>query len=270
MMTTAMRAAVFGLGEAGSAIAADLAAAGATVRGFDPAPVATPPDVVRCDDPRAAVEDADIVLAVTAAQDADAALRQALDAIPRTALYADLCTSSAMQERQLAGIADARGLRFADVALMSTVPGKGIRTPQLASGSGAGRYAELLGPLGADVTVVGVEAGDAAARKLLRSVLMKGLAALVIESMRAGEAAGVGGWLWEHLVTEIDAADEALVRRLVEGTQPHAVRRRHEMESAAAFLAELGVDPVMTRATVETLSRVPAERVPAPPRRTRP
>jgi 3-hydroxyisobutyrate dehydrogenase-like beta-hydroxyacid dehydrogenase len=270
MTTPAARVAVFGLGEAGAEIAADLVAAGATVRGFDPAPVPTPAHVARCDDPREAVVDADVVLAVTAAHDADTALRQALDAIPRTALYADLSTSSAVQERHLAGIADARGLRFADVALMSTVPGTGIQTPQLASGSGAERYAELLGPLGAAVTVVGVEAGDAAARKLLRSVLMKGLAALVIESLRAGQAAGLGDWVWEHLVTEIGAADEDLVRRLVDGTEPHAVRRRHEMEAAASFLAELGVDPVMTRATVETLSRVPSEGVPDLPRRTRP
>lgn len=259
---------VFGLGEAGAEIAADLVAAGASVRGYDPASTATPAGVARCDDPRAAVEGADLVLGVTAAADAETALRQALDEIPPTALYADLSTSSAGQERHLAAIADARGLLFVDVALMSTVPGTGIRTPQLASGPGAERYVELVAPVGATITVVGLEAGAAATRKLLRSVLVKGLAAITIEAMRAGEAAGLSDWLWDHLVTELEATDEQFLRRLVEGTPPHATRRRHEMEAAASLLEQLGVEPIMTRATAETLDRLPYAGVPALPRRS--
>jgi 3-hydroxyisobutyrate dehydrogenase-like beta-hydroxyacid dehydrogenase len=100
----------------------------------------------------------------------------------------------------------------------------------------------------------GDEAGLAASRKLLRSVVMKGLAALVIESMRAAGAAGLGEETWHNLVAQLTAADEGLIRRLVTGAGPHATRRLHEMEATVELLAELGVDPVMTRSTVAHLA----------------
>lgn len=257
-----MRVTVFGLGEAGSLFAGDLAAAGAEVHGYDPAPVRTPPGVVRFDDPVPAVGGADVVLALTASADARTALTQALGDLPESVLYADLSTSSADRKRELAAIAAERGVAFCDVALMATVPGKGLRTPALASGAWADRYVALLAPVGAVVESIGGEAGDAATRKLLRSVMMKGLAALVIEAMRGAERAGLEEWLWGNLVQEITAADEALLARLVRGTGPHAVRRLHEMEACQAQLESLGVDPVMTRSTVESLRRVPVEGIP--------
>ena len=257
--------AVFGLGEAGSLIAADLAAAGVPVTGYDPAPVPDPRGVMRFADPEGAVRDADVVLGITAAADAVTAIEQALSAIPATALYADLSTASASLKQRLAGIASGRGLAFADVALMATVPGKGLRTPALVSGSGSERFASTFAPPGMPVTDIGGNAGDAATRKLLRSVMMKGLAALVIEAMRAGHAAGCADWLWSNLAGEITAADEALLARLVLGSGPHAVRRLHEMEASVALLEELGIDPVMTRSTVESLRRIPAQGLPVIP-----
>lgn len=266
----APRVAVFGLGEAGWRIAADLATGGASVHGYDPAPGPATVGVVRHGDPGQAVHGVDLVLAVTPAADAEAALRQALEEIPRSAVYADLSTSSAEQERRLAAVAGAHGLAFADVALMSAVPGKGIRTPQLVSGPGAQRYVEWLTPFGAAATVVGDNPGDAATRKLLRSVVTKGLAALVIEALRAGEAAGLRDWLWEHLVEEFTGADEAMLLRLLEGTGPHAVRRRLEMQASVELLTELGVEPVMSRATVASLQGVRQDGLPGTPSGGRP
>jgi len=250
-----MRVALFGLGEAGAAIGADLATAGVDVHGYDPAAVTTPAGVHRHDDPVAAVSDCELVLAVTAAADAPAALQQAFDSIPRGAIYADLATSAAGLKQRLAEEAGTAGLRFVDVALMSPVPGKGLRTPALASGPGATAFVEMLVPLGMPVEHAGEVAGDAATRKLLRSVVMKGLAALVAESMQAAHAAGFAEETWTNIVGQLTAADEALIRRLVEGTGPHALRRLHEMQASADMLAELGVDPVMTRSTVESLRR---------------
>lgn len=248
-----MRIALFGLGEAGTALAVDLVAAGADVHGFDPAEVVTPQGVHRHDEAGAAVANIDLVLAVTAAADAPMALHQAIDAIPKGTVYADLATSAAGLKRRLADVAAGAGLRFADVALMSPVPGTGLRTPALASGVGARALVEMMVPLGMRLEFAGEEAGGAATRKLLRSVVMKGLAALVAESMQAAHAAGLADETWNNLVEQFTVADEGLIRRLVEGTTPHAVRRLHEMEASAEMLDELGVDPVMTRATVESL-----------------
>ena len=240
---------MFGLGEAGSRFAADLAAEGVAVRGYDPAGVVTPSGVERAATAGAAVLGADLVLALTAAADAPGALRQAIDHIPATAVYADAATGGATLKQELARVAAERGLAFADVALMSVVPGNGLRTPALVSGPGAVRYVELLAPFGIDLEAIGPEPGAAATRKLLRSVFMKGLAAIVIEAMHAAEQAGQQDWLWGNIVDEVTSAGAPLLSRLVRGTGPHARRRLHEMEASTALLEELGVEPLMTRAT---------------------
>ncbi|MGD9703453.1 MAG: DUF1932 domain-containing protein [Acidimicrobiia bacterium] len=262
-----MRVTVFGLGEAGSLFAAGLVAAGARVDGYDPAPVETPEGVTRWADPVSAVTGAELVFALTASADAEVALTQALGAIPASALYADLSTSAPVLKRRLAAIAAGRGLEFVDIALMAIVPTHGLRTPALASGTGADRYVRTMTSFGVLVEAVGERPGDAATRKLLRSVMMKGLAALVIEAMRAADAAELSDWLWSNLVEEITAADGKMLARLVTGTGAHAERRLHEMEACQALLEGLGVDPVMTRSTVESLRRVPSEGLPSLPLR---
>ena len=260
-----MKIGVFGLGEAGSLVAADLAAAGVTTTGYDPADVNTPAGVKRVGNPAAAVADADFVIALTAGGDAITAINQALPQIPVTALYADFSTNTAAAKKAMAEIAAGHGMAFVDIALMGTVPGKGLRTPALASGDGADRFVETFAPLGMPVVKAGEIAGDAATRKLLRSIMMKGLAATVIEAMRGAEKAGCSDWLWDHLADEISRADAKLLSRLVRGTGIHAKRRLHEMEAAAALLTDLGVEPTMTSATVENLKRVPDDGLPEIP-----
>ena len=256
------RITVFGLGEAGSLIAADLASAGAVVHGFDPADVSTPPGVERHDDPKTAVQGSALVMAITAAVDAQAAIAQAWEVIGRGTIYADLSTAPPSLKEDLNDTATLRGLSFADVALMAPVPGKGLATPSFASGAGAEAYAGVVNPLGARVEVVGEEAGTAAMRKLIRSVFMKGLTAVLIEATATAEAAGEGEWFRDHIAAVIDDADAELLDRLVASTATHHVRRRKEMEAAAQLLEILDVDPVMTRATVESLRGVDPDSVP--------
>ena len=257
-----MRVTVFGLGEAGSLIAADLAKAGAEVHGYDPADVETHDDVTRHTSPGPAVKGAVLVLAVTAAADAQKAIAQAWDEMKRGTVYADLSTAPPGLKEDLADTAALRGLPFADVALMAPVPGSGLSTPALASGPGAERYAEIVNGLGGAVEAIGDRPGDAAARKLLRSVVTKGLTSILIESLEAAEAHGDREWLWHHLVELLTNADETLLRRLLEGTPRHIDRRIVEMESARSFLESLGVEPTMTAATAERLRRVRTEGMP--------
>jgi 3-hydroxyisobutyrate dehydrogenase-like beta-hydroxyacid dehydrogenase len=162
-------------------------------------------------------------------------------------------------------VATHAGLSFTDVALMAPVPGKGVRTPALGSGPDARTFAERMLPFGMEVTVVGLEPGEAATHKLLRSVVVKGLAAVVIESIEAARAAGLADSTWENVVAQITSADEGFLRRIIEGTGTHAQRRRHEMAAAAELLESLGVDPVMTRSTVAGLDRVLLEGIPPLP-----
>jgi 3-hydroxyisobutyrate dehydrogenase-like beta-hydroxyacid dehydrogenase len=236
-----MQVGVLGLGEAGSLFAADLAALGVRVLGFDPADVATPTGVERCDAPADAMRQVDLVLALTAACDARTALLQGLDDMAPGQLYADLSTSAPSLKRELAGRAASRAVDYVDVALVAVVPGNGLRTPALVSGPSADRYASTLAPFDVPVESIGGEVGDAITRKLLRSVMMKGLAAVIGEAMRAAEEADLADWLWRNIVDEISGADERLVSRLVAGTARHARRRLEEMQASEELLSSLGI-----------------------------
>jgi 3-hydroxyisobutyrate dehydrogenase-like beta-hydroxyacid dehydrogenase len=249
--------AVLGLGEAGGAIAGDLAAAGAVVRGYDPA-VRAPDGVVRTGGEAAAAAGADLVLSVNSAHDAAGALRAGVAGCRPGAVWADLNTASPELKRRLDGVAREHGVRFADVAIMAPVPGRGLRTPMLASGDAAAEVADVLRPLGATVEVLPDGPGAAAARKLLRSVFFKGLAAAVVESLEAARAAGCEGWLRDDITAELTRASADTVERLVTGTHRHAVRRAAEMSAAATMLTELGVPPAVASASRDLLERLSA------------
>jgi 3-hydroxyisobutyrate dehydrogenase-like beta-hydroxyacid dehydrogenase len=250
--------AVLGLGEAGSAIAADLCAAGAAVRGFDPLGL-TVAGVTGCRDDADACRGCAVVLSLTCAHEAEDALAQALAGIQAGAIYADLNTASAGLKARLAGRAAEAGIEFADVALMSPVPGSGLRTPMLASGPAAARFAALLRAHGASVEVLPGPVGTAATRKLVRSVYYKGLAAAVTEALRAAEAAGCADWLRDNIRHELAASSAATLERLERGSAQHAARRSDEMAAAAELLRELGVPPRIATASEQWLRQLVAE-----------
>ncbi|HEV7188117.1 MAG TPA: DUF1932 domain-containing protein, partial [Blastococcus sp.] len=246
------RIAVLGLGEAGSLIAHDLVAAGADVRGYDPKDIAVE-GVQPRESEAAAVADADVVLSLNSSHDAMTALENALSALRPGTLWADLNTASPGLKVALAERAAPHGVDVVDVALMSPVPGKGLRTPMLASGEASGRYAELLAGLGADVAVQPGPVGTAISRKLLRSVFYKGLAAAVVEALRGAEAAGCADWLRGNIAAELAVFDERTLDRLVDGTHAHATRRADEMAAATEQLQELGIPARIAAASRDLL-----------------
>lgn len=250
-----VRIAVLGLGEAGSEIARDLVVAGADVRGYDPK--VTPGDGVT---PRAdeadAVRDADLVLSVNSSHDAMTALANALPTLRPGTVWADLNTASPGVKAQLADVAARRQVPVVDVALMSTVPGKGVRTPMIVSGDGAAAYAEVLAGFGVEVTVQPGPAGAAISRKLLRSVFWKGVAAAAVEAMTAADAAGDTEWLHANISAEFAGFDEHTLDVLLTGSRKHARRRADEMDAATQQLVELGVQPRIAAATRDQLAEL--------------
>jgi 3-hydroxyisobutyrate dehydrogenase-like beta-hydroxyacid dehydrogenase len=230
---------MLGLGEAGGTIAADLRSAGVVVRGYDPLPE-TQPDV-----PEAALvaAEADVVLSLTTAAEALAAARSVLAALRRGQVYADANTSAAALKRELAALVAPTGAEFADVALMAPVPGRGVRTPAVASGPGAAAFATHLGPLGMPITILDGPPGTAATRKLLRSVAWKGVAGVVNEALAAGRAAGAEEWMRGELLDLFRTSDDEALTRMEQGSRRHARRRAQEMAEVAALLDELGVTP---------------------------
>jgi 3-hydroxyisobutyrate dehydrogenase-like beta-hydroxyacid dehydrogenase len=256
--------AVLGFGEAGSLIARDLAAAGAAVRGFDPA-VAAPVGVTAVGSDAEAVTGADLVLSVNSAAEAVAAFTASVDALTSTTIWADLNTASPAVKRRLAALGRERAILVTDIAMMAPVPGKGLSVPMLASGEGAEQVAAMLRGYGADVEVLDGPAGLAATRKLLRSVFYKGMASSIVEALEAARAAGLEDWLRPHIAEDLAKADASTVQRIVTGTRQHAVRRSHEMAAAAEMLTDLGVQPIMADASRALHERLAAEK-PSPDR----
>ncbi len=254
-----MRIAILGVGEAGSRFALDLARLGAEVAPWDPDPGRRAEGIAPAASAADAVRGSDVVLSLNSAAAAPAAVRSAVPALGPDSLYADLNTAAPALKRELGAVVTDAGARFADVALLGPVPRRGVRTPALASGSGADRFAEVFAPFGMPVEVVDGGAGAAAARKLVRSVFMKGLAAAAVESLRAARAAGCEPWLADEIARVLDGPGGPLLERLVQGSSRHAARRIDEMEAACELLSELGVEPHVARAAVASLEELAAE-----------
>jgi 3-hydroxyisobutyrate dehydrogenase-like beta-hydroxyacid dehydrogenase len=260
-MTAVRCVAVLGLGEAGGAISHDLAAAGVRVRAYDPA-VRPADGLIACADEADAARGADLVLSVNSAKAAEDALRAGLLGMGGDAVWADLNTAAPALKRRLGELAAEAGVAFADVSLMAPVPGKGLATPMLVSGTAARAYADLLGPAGAHVTTLDAPAGEAATRKLLRSVFFKGMAAAAMEALHAARQAGLEDWMRAHIADELAAADATFAGRLETGSYRHAARRAEEMRAAAELLTELGVPPRISTASRDWLVQLNGD--PAP------
>lgn len=255
----AHRVAIIGLGEAGSAIAVDLAARGTAVIGWDPAVRLDRSGVTTAASAHDAAARSDVVLSINSATVAVEVAEQIAEALTEVHLYADLNTAGPPDKQRIAEIVENAGARFADVALMAPVPGRGITTPALASGSGGATFAEIFRPLDMPVEVVGRRAGTAATRKLLRSVFVKGMTAAILESLQAARELGCEGWLEEQIIRTLLDADEAFVRRLIDGSRRHAGRRIVEMEQATALLERTGVQPHIAAAARSRLRMIVAD-----------
>ena len=84
------------------------------------------------------------------------------------------------------------------------------------------------------------------AHKLLRSVLMKGLASVVVEAVTAGRAAGLEEWIRAQIAGQLAGDGQAVIDRFLTGTAKHALRRSKEMQDTASYLSDLGVPAEMT------------------------
>ena len=254
------RIAVLGLGEAGRRYARGLARAGVDVRGFDPAHDLGDPEVPQSGTLADALAGADVVMSLVTGHAAASVARDALPHVAAGAVYADLNTAAPELKQQIGRLAAERGVEMADVAVLAPVVRAGHRTPLLASGPGAREFAARMAPFEVPVEVVDGAVGEAARLRLLRSLFMKGLAALVLEGLGAARAAGAEDWMRTQMAAELGPDGAALVDRLVEGSSQHAVRREHEVRAALAALESSGQPADMTRATLAWFERLVAER----------
>lgn len=257
---------LIGVGEAGLAVGAGLVAdAGAIVVAYD----------IRFDDPatgpplRAAVVAAGIEpvadLADVAARSrtlfgfvtalgAEAVAREIAPYLGTDHLYADANSASPELMRTVAGIVEGREAAFADLAVMAAVPPHRHRVPILASGGGAPRMAELAPTLGMQVEIVDGPAGAASCVKMMRSLLVKGVEALLLQTGRAASQYGVFDRVLDSMDDDLPFHDwRVLADYLLGRTAVHGERRGHELREVAVTLRGLSVDAGLAEAGARAL-----------------
>ena len=251
----APRVALVGFGEAGEAFATAPGWRGET-RGWDiladRRAAMAQHGVETADNAADALDDRSFLLSLVTADAALDAARGYAPLLPEGALWCDMNSVAPQTKREAAAAVEAAGGRYVDVAVMAPVD-KGMAVPLLIAGPHALAAQPLLEALGfINTRVVGDDIGRASAIKMIRSVMVKGLEALSWECAAAARAAGV----FDEVMASLDASEKAIgwAERVAynrERMETHGARRAAEMEESAKTLQGLGVEPVMTRGTVE-------------------
>jgi 3-hydroxyisobutyrate dehydrogenase-like beta-hydroxyacid dehydrogenase len=197
-----------------------------------------------------AVAETDMVIAaVTAASSLEAA-RSVEPHLKGNPFYLDINSVSPGRKQATAKLLGDKA-RYVDVAVIAAIHPARHRTPMLLAGPHAQAISPLLQELEMKASVVGPGTGAAAAIKMIRSVLIKGIEALTFECFVAAERAGVLDEVTASLKNNYPGVDWTQMSEYnLERMASHGVRRAAEMEESAATLRELGMVPLMVEATV--------------------
>jgi 3-hydroxyisobutyrate dehydrogenase-like beta-hydroxyacid dehydrogenase len=257
---TAGRIAFIGFGEVGQSLSAALArTAGPAISAFDikfsdphsaPSKAIAQSSANRCASAAECVEGASLVLsAVTAAATIDAAT-SAAPAIARNVWYFDLNSASPAAKAEAARLINDAGGRYIEASVMSPINPKRLAAPILLGGPFATEFEAVARRSGFSGAAAYADAyGKTAAAKLCRSVIIKGMEALMIEALLAARHYGVVDDVLESLEDLIPHPDwRGHARYMISRAALHGARRAEEMKEAADSVAAAGVDPLMSRA----------------------
>jgi 3-hydroxyisobutyrate dehydrogenase-like beta-hydroxyacid dehydrogenase len=200
----------------------------------------------------ALLERADVVISAVTASQAYAVAVEAAQAIRPGTWFVDLNSASPGTKLAASRLIDGAGGRFVESAVMTSVPPYGIKVPMLLGGAHAEGLRALLAPLGFDMTVVAARVGVASAIKMCRSVMIKGLEALVVESFTAARRYGVEDHVLASLRETFPTIDwERQGSYLFSRVAQHGKRRAEEMREVAVTVQEAGLAPHMAAAAAE-------------------
>ena len=256
------RICLLGFGEVGQTLAADLRAHVGSITAWDlkfaesasaPTLAAGRLGVIAAADARTAVAEADLTIsAVTAAQVGEAAMSVAAHQ-KRDAYYFDLNSTSPAAKQAAAAWIDAAGGRFVEAAIMSPIAPARVASPMLLGGAHAATFLPLATQIGfTGARCFSEQLGAASAAKMCRSVVVKGLEALMLESLLTARKFGVEQAVLESLQSTSPADTwRTQGRYMISRALIHGRRRAEEMREAAHTVAEAGLAPRMSNACAE-------------------
>jgi 3-hydroxyisobutyrate dehydrogenase-like beta-hydroxyacid dehydrogenase len=198
----------------------------------------------------ALVAEGGIIVSTVTSSEALNAARQTAPFLDGRHVYADMNSVSPAVKREIADVVRATGAGFVEAAVMAPVLPYGHRVPMLLGGDAAARFIETLGPLGMRLTDLHAEVGTAAAVKMCRSIVVKGLEALLAECVLAAVPYEADDHVFASLDESFPGVDwKQLANYAIERVVVHGERRAREMEEVAETLRAIGVEPIMASAT---------------------
>ncbi|WP_186386006.1 NAD(P)-dependent oxidoreductase [Stappia sp. TSB10P1A] len=208
----------------------------------------------------AGIGEAEIVLSLVVGAAAIPVARSAAPHLREGQVYVDLNSIGPQAKAQVGeALAKAGGGAFVEGAVMARVPPFGSRVPILTAGRCAADVAERLNAIGMCCEAVGERIGQASAVKMIRSVMIKGVEALLIESLTAAERAGVTERILESITETFPGIDwRETATYYIGRTHQHGARRVTEMNESAETLRGLGVEPVLSNAIAATIANAHA------------
>lgn len=243
-----------GLGEAGSAIAESLARAnGVRISAFDTRPDlrarTSDTGVTMVDSLAELAENCTVLVALTTASSVVKVANEIASLLSPDHVYADWNSASPETKTRAAAAVRSSGAQFVDGAIMDAVPALGHRVPVLISGPGCPTLLGRTAGLGLNLEMVGDVPGQAAAVKMLRSLLVKGLEALVLECVISAEHYGVTNRVMESMSGKPDTSNwDVAARYMLERIFDHGSRRAAELQEVASTITAAGIDPLLARA----------------------
>ena len=268
MTRNATTIAFIGFGEVGKRFSRDLIAnEGVNIVGYDillddPARRPEMEDAARaigvtCDaHANAACRSADIVISAVTADKTEAVAADTARFLTAGQIYLDVNSASPSTKTRAAAAVNKSGASYIEAAVMAAVLQPGIRVPILAGGPAAQEAAQRLNALGMNLTPVAREYGRASAIKLCRSIMIKGIEALMVDCARATRHWNVEREVFASLTETFPSIGwPELADAMAERVATHGVRRAAEMREAAEMLAEMGLESELARAVADAQER---------------
>lgn len=194
----------------------------------------------------------DILLSVVTASSATEAATQTAPYLQARHLYADLNSVSPDTKRTIHQLVAASGARFVEAAVMAPVPPYDHKVPMLLGGVAAASFVALLAPLGMRFEIVSDQIGVAVAVKMCRSIMVKGLEALLFECAMGAVKYGADERVFASLEESYPGMNwSQLAGYAMSRVVEHGERRARELEEVAATLRAAGIEPLMAEAIVQ-------------------
>jgi 3-hydroxyisobutyrate dehydrogenase-like beta-hydroxyacid dehydrogenase len=199
-----------------------------------------------------AVSPADVVISAVTASSAFTVVQDAAALLQPGQFFVDINSVSPEVKQSSSALLSPKGIRYVEAAVMASVPPYGIKVPMLLGGAHADDFISLMQPAGMEMKLHAKEVGKASAIKMCRSIMIKGIEALTVESMLTARHYGVEDQVLASLDETFPSMDwqkqaDYLVSRVVQ----HGRRRAAEMREVAHTVEDANLQPTMASAIAE-------------------